>query len=56
MFKQPRGRQEKNRDKKERGKVQSERKYEMVNLSPNVSIITVNWQTEFKNDPTIFCL
>ena len=42
MFKQPRGRQEKNRDKKERGKVQSERKYEMVNLSPNVSIIKSN--------------
>ena len=42
MFKQPRGRQEKNRDKKERGKVQLERKYKMVSLSPNISIITLN--------------
>ena len=42
MFKQPRGRQEKNRDKKEQGKVQLERKYKMVSLSPNISIITLN--------------
>ena len=48
MFKQPRGRQEKNRDKKEGGKVQLERKYKMVSLSPNISIITLD-----ANDLTI---
>ena len=53
MFKQTNKKAQK-RQMQNKGNTQ--KSYNRTHLSPNVSIITVNWQTEFKNDPTIFCL